>query len=259
MANDFSGDANLQSLYTIEDYLGGADGLDDTSGKGNNLGKTGSPELEETLVKEGVKAVESVDTSSAFVIADASLSANFPGKNGTSNNVFSLCFWARPTAIATYNYVVTKWNSITSQRSFAVILDDSGANPYWSLYIGYNGGASSEAFKLTGCAVGVNKWYHVAMTYDGATKAWHIRVWDEDASTVYDGSGTGAQTLNIEAVLFAVMGRGDSGGYFTGVMDEVVIFNDILTSDEIDEIRNQTFGGGGGGGGDGAIMFGSDF
>ena len=260
MANDFSADPNLQALYTCEGYLGGADDLDDDSGKGNHLADTSGPTLEEILVKEGAKSIKAPTSAAQFTLVDGSLSADFPGKSGTTNNVFSVCYWARPTAFAGafYNQVVCKWSSSAAKITWGTSIDEYGANPNWALYIGYNSGASFETFKVADCTVAVDQWYHVAFTYNGPTKAWHVRVWDEKATTVYDASGSGAQTMNIEDATFAVLGRAESSYGYIGILDEVAIFNDILTSDEIDEIRNQTFGGGGGGG-DGGLMFGSDF
>jgi len=256
MANDFSGDANLQALYTCEGYLGNGNGLDDDSTKGNDLTEVGNPDLEEILVKEGSKAMQTVDSQGMQFLADASLNADFPFKNGSSNQKLSVCFWAYPSAINAYNFAVTKWYGGVAKRCWGCGL--SSATKAWELWIGYNGGASSEIKGLAACTVAVDKWYHVAMTYDQDTKAYHIRVWDQTATTVYDVSGTTTNAINIEDAGFAVSGNEDGANYFRGVLDEVAVFNDILTTDEIDEIRNQTFGGGGGGG-DGGLMFGSDF
>jgi hypothetical protein len=55
------------------------------------------------------------------------------------------------------------------------------------------------------------------------------------------------EALNVESADFWLGMSAVAGVWaFDGYMDEVVIFNRILTDDEIDEIRGGTFGAGGG-------------
>ena len=54
-------------------------------------------------------------------IGDSSLSAGFPGKNGTANKRFSICLWARFTSIPYYGHrwtLVTKANGDTGDRPY---------------------------------------------------------------------------------------------------------------------------------------------
>jgi len=111
-----------------------------------------------------------------------------------------------------------------------------------TILIGYNGGASEEQVYASGPVMAQDKWYHCAYTYDGSSKAWKIRVWDEDAGTVTETTGTMVQTMNIESQTFYMDSDASSQWPTKGNMDEVVIFNDVLTSDEIDQIRLGTYG-----------------
>lgn len=249
MANDFSGDSNVQGVYTYASYAG-QDDATDTSGKGNTLtaANFGSDiRLEETLVKVGLKSARCLRSDIAYMLrTDANLSDDFPGKDTTSNRTFTVCFWAYPEDITSNSngYTVTKLQQSGNGWSWGVIWEISGGSRYWKMYIGYNGGASTEGFNLPSLAIVVDRWYHVAMTYDGSTKAKRIRVWDENGSTVYEATETGTEVMEINNQSFRIFSRGDATRNFIGVLDEVVIWDRALSADEIDEVRQGIFGGG---------------
>ena len=94
-------------------------------------------------------------------------------------------------------------------------------------------------------------WYHVGVTYNDSTSAYVIRLYDTIDTTVYATSGSvnGAtdrqtQPVTLGCSAYATFETiGTTRLSFDGYLDEVVVFNDILTADEIDEIRGGTFGG----------------
>ena len=93
-------------------------------------------------------------------------------------------------------------------------------------------------------------WYHVGVTLDNTSNCtYNIRLYDTNDTTVYTASATNAAGLDVDdARLFglgtASYNRGEvaSRDTFDGYIDEAAVFNDILTADEIDEIRNGTYG-----------------
>ncbi len=245
-ANDFSAAVNLEGLWTFESYTGGSDDPLDTSGNGNlitEIAASGSPFLEESLVKEGAKSAGSNAANFAYFLRiDGDLSADFPVKDGTSNNVFSTHFWAYPTSFsASEGYIIGKYQAGANKRSFQVLRQTDGGDNFWRMNLGYNSGVNYEVFSNSR-ALTINQWYFVGVSYNGPTKAWHIRVWDQTASTVYDSSGTGAETISIGTADFTVLNRADGTGGHIGIMDEVGVWSRILSSDEFDAIRNGTFG-----------------
>lgn len=254
-ANDFSGDATVQLLLTFEDYDTGQDATD-TSGKGNTLDNQpfgGFPAQDLVNVKEGSIACKDLSTIGRFLLADGSLSADFPGKNGNTTLSWSCCFWAYPTDVTTTSVgFVTSKSSSSGRESWACNWTDpiGGANePYWTLRHGYNGGASQQDLTHTAVIVGVNKWYHVGMTYAESDDGYRVRVWDEDATTVSETTGTTAGAMSPDTADFSVFAWGPGSFHFLGTVDEIVLWNRVLSAAEIDQVRQGTFGASSGAGG----------
>ncbi|MBD3183879.1 hypothetical protein GF312_16465 [Candidatus Poribacteria bacterium] len=77
------------------------------------------------------------------------------------------------------------------------------------------------------------EWIHLAMTYDGAEVKIYVNG-ELDASTPATGIVEASEgELRI--------GRGDPAGYFSGILDEIAIFNIALDQDEIKNIMNGGF------------------
>ena len=230
--NDFSADANCVSPYNLED---GALGTDS---KGTNTLTNVSITADTSLFKQGAASAFANGNTDQLWRADADLSADFPGKSGTANRTLSFTGWIRPTGVTGFQYIASKYSTVDSKRTFAVGMDNTAL----FFTIGYNGGVSFEQFTDTGTTIVAGQWYHVGVTYDGTSRAWRIRIWDDSASIVAETTGTGVETMNLEDTEFTLFARDDNTGAMDGHIDEAVIFKDILTADEIDEIRNQRFG-----------------
>jgi len=75
-----------------------------------------------------------------------------------------------------------------------------------------------------------NDWRHIALTYDGSIQKFYV-------DGVFKGDNTACAgkiditTTNLE------IGTGNVG-FYTGLIDEVAIFNVVLSSDEINDIMN---------------------
>ena len=88
-------------------------------------------------------------------------------------------------------------------------------------------------------------WYHIGATFDNTTKEWQLRVWDDNAKTeAYYANGTATNNISLTDAPFAI-GAWFNGGTpvypIDGLIDEVVVFDDILTTGEIDKIRQGTY------------------
>ena len=82
--------------------------------------------------------------------------------------------------------------------------------------------------------IDISKWYHFGVTFNNTTKDWQVRVWDDDASTnLVNDSGTASNNMYLGTAPFAIGAQYNSGAMirpFDGLIDEVVIFDDILTT-----------------------------
>lgn len=231
MANDFSGDVNCVALWKFDNNA------DDSKG-GNDLTSINSPTYDSGDKKEGTHSIDLEHSSVQYcTIADADLDAGFPGKNGTSEQSFSVCVWVKIEQHWTQG-IVSKYAENT--YSYCLFSDASG-NLYFN--IGYNNGASFSGI-IFDTSLDLGKWYHIGIVYDASTNGMKIRIWDDDAGDFLDSNKTGTADgdMSPDTAPFEI-GRYFEADVraFDGRIDEVPFFNDVLSDDEIDEIRAGTY------------------
>ncbi len=247
MANDFSGDPNCVALWRFED----SPGFTVDSQGSNDLTNDGADE-ENTYYKEGSQSAKFVNSNNdSMTIADADQDAGFPWRyadGGSVEKSYSINFWMRfitlPSVIGSYIYFISKAKLNGSILNCFSIASD-GSNKLIFLK-GYNSGASYEIVTF-GTAFEVDKWYQIGVTYDSSTKGYCLRVWDDTANDFLDSDLTGNFTNATDLVDVPLhLGRRHSNyGWLDGYLDELVIFNRVISTDEIDAIRNGTFTFGG--------------
>ncbi len=169
-------------------------------------------------------------------IEDSYLDADFPLKNGGVNKRISIVCWFKPEAVVSSATHPLFSKTDTNKRSIMLALSGEASNNWKpSFSIGYSGGGSWETGTPNQLlAAGV--WYHIGFTFQDSDKAWHMRLWDDGTQAQYDWTGTATNNINVEDGAVRV-GLDNIGSAFDGLIDELVIFNDILTSDQIDDIR----------------------
>jgi len=186
--------------------------------------------------KEGTHSIDLENSSAQYCeIADADLDAGFPGKNGTSEQSFSVCFWAKFETVYAYERIIGKWTN-GSIRSWGAVLSDANKVMF---FIGYGGGTSYTAITFN-TAVTTGRWYHIALTYDASTNSMKIRIWDDTAGALLDSNATGTAGGDMQSTTGPLqIGRepSTSSYLYDGKFDETPFFNDVLTDDEIDQIR----------------------
>lgn len=243
MANDFSGDSNCVALYNFES------GALTTDSKGTNTLTAYNTPVASSTHKEGSYSAdfEHGDNDSYYIL-DSNLSSNFPLKNGGSYKDFSVCLWAQFESIYDQNGMVNKYDTVNGYRSFSIRCYTGGIR----VFIGYNSGASFETL-YEGGSITTGRWYHLGFTYEYTTRAWKLVVWDDTASSkLIDTSGTSTNTISVAPSSFG-LGCGwfnsttqpNADSTSDGLIDELVVFNDILSAGEIDQIRAGTYGAGG--------------
>ena len=240
MGNNFSADSNCKALWRFED---GA--LVTDSKGGNTLEALGTPVVDTENYKEGAASVELPSIGDFLRIADADLDAGFPLKNGDTTKDFSLCAWAYLTTQPANSRTVYRKKG-TNTMSLQVIFYWSDPNIVLRLALSSNGTAWTNNYNHAS-GMSLNQWYHIGVTYDGGDYSYRLRVWDESAQQILgtDLVGTGIDPFvgNGEVTLSA----NDVSTFWNwiGNLDEVVVFNDVLTVNEIDQIRAGTYGAGG--------------
>ena len=242
MANNFSGDSSCKALWRFE-----SGALTTDSIGGNTLGNALIvADTDAGDYKEGSASAYSAGSTSGYqlYIADADLDAGFPLKNGVTTKKVTVTFWTKleNKDAASWQGFFTK--NLAGTRSLAIMLNSSSDEPV--IAIGYDGGASATQIAWP-TAVSNDVWYFVAVTVqqNGANIDYTFQVWDDTAGTNLGGDATisssiASETWNIEDSSLFLLNNSNSIG-LTGWMDEVVVFDRVLSQEEIDEIRAGTY------------------
>jgi hypothetical protein len=143
----------------------------------------------------------------------------------------------RPTC-----FILTKQDTSATKLSFVLYFSDY----YLNIRIGYGTGGVSWEDHTFGTLMVTGRWYHFAATFDDSTKAYLLRIWDDTASALLGTDLTGTATNNIyvgDGTMY-IGARNGANQTYDGLLDELVYFNDILSTAEIDAIRAGTYVGG---------------
>jgi len=238
MANDFSGDPNCKALWRFES---GALTVDDI---GSNTLTDENTVAESTGAggyAEGSCAADfEYNNSERFYITDANLDAGYPLKSGDTNKIFSICYWFK---VESYNASATYYAAAYAKRDATTKLSIQLAhydptNKVFGIRVGYGTGG---AFQTISIFTGINtgQLYHVALVLNDADRSYAARLWN--GSTTSDASGNYSNYISVTDGQVSIGGVPTSQ-YFDGIIDEMVVFSDELTSDEIDAIRSGMYG-----------------
>ena len=236
--NDFSGDANCVALWRFESGALTTDTIGTNTLTNNNAVAENAVDY-----KEGAGSADFESGSTQyFDITDANLDAGFPLKSGDSVKNISVCGWFQMESMpADHNGLYSKWGTLDDTKSIRIFVAASGA---FVVDIGYNSGADQESLYSAGSLV-TGRFYHFGFTYQNSDKSWKLVVWDDTASSkIINTSGTATNNISSDTEAQAI-----GLGYFAtlkrmpfdGEIDEVVVFKDILTTGEIDQIRQGTY------------------
>jgi hypothetical protein len=230
MANDFSGDSRCKALWRLESGALTAD-----SKSTNTLTAVNTPTADTGDKKEGGA---SVNLSSSYPgqflkIADTDLAADFPFKyEGGDQTVqkVTFCGWFKATTLS---------GPVALFGKHASALYGIGLKlHYATLYLRLDGDVNPTFSSLS---TGV--WYHIALRFNAITGEWSVRLFNATTLATSNANGILANPLNINNYEFRVGAYADldTSNTFNGHIDEVVVFNDILSNSEIDAIRAGTF------------------
>jgi len=193
------------------------------------------------------------DASPQLRIQDAALSTDFPYKTDRTNNEFTICFWMKHHAVWdpgdphpedeywTHGYIFQKYAS--SYNRFGIHME------WWDdvitkgelrfVHFTDEGGTTEQYPKFKNFVP--DKWYHVAVTYKPGE--YRIRVFDNDAEAQLGVDVTGvAGTIKENAGFIQMIRTRTYGTNSTTYLDEMVVFNRVLSVADIDAIRNGTYG-----------------
>ncbi len=246
MANNFADDPNCVALWRCENGALWTDSI----GTNTLTASPTAPTADTTDYREGGASMYfSQGTQRYAARGDSNLSANFSLKSSYASTVrLSVCFWfydeLLPAETTYGDYLLSKWDrfAVFSNKSWAMHLRYDGTDVHLRMLKGYNSGASQEATELS-TAIEANTWYHVGVTYDDSDKSVRIRLYNATTEEVTEVTATQSNAISLRTVMWLLncQNYGAEDG-IKGNLDEVVVFDDILTAAEIDQIRSGTYG-----------------
>jgi len=154
-----------------------------------------------------------------------------------SDTSFSIAAWINPTTRANGDEIFGDWSNPWQLRFFLNGNGTLGTNLRRD-GTGTNNGNLIGLNSSTDDVVDIGQWSHVVLTWDRDTKT---------AKIYLDAVERGTQTiadanLNLRNsgshAEFQIGYKGDAGGTFNGLMDEVWVFNKALETDEITALMN---------------------
>lgn len=237
-ANDFSGDANCVALYKFDSAI------TDGTAKGNDLVDSGTDD-DTTNKMQGTASRGFVSSNPDYAYRnDADLSAGFPGKSTNNDQQFSICAWIRATAWPTgsQSHAVTS-KLETDKYSYAMLFRAGVTTAYARLFIGT--GANSGEVLNHATELDTGDWYHLTMTFNNTTHTGTICIIDANQAGVGSNvTKTDFSAWNISTGRFAAGIYVDLSADFAwhGNIDELVIFNDVITAEESALIAAGTYG-----------------
>jgi len=150
---------------------------------------------------------------------------------------FTLCFWMNPRAIGGNNPAGAGTSTLVVANSNP---GDGGGSNWWFEF--WNGGSFNFATCVGDCAgpstpiTTPNKWYFITGTQNG--EQFQIYVDGVLKGSVDHAKGVANKGLMLGDGLCPA-GHGCDGGYYDGLLDDVVMFNYILKVDEIEDLMDK--------------------
>ena len=143
---------------------------------------------------------------------------NIGNKTSLNTPRTTVSAWMRTTKNTTQQYA---YSNMTASTGTALGL-------YSSRFIAHTNTNSWEWF-LTNLYPSANEWYHVVMTHDGTTQKLYV-------NGQFDNSWN--HTYNLPTTIESYIGRYYGGAYFTGDLDEIMVWDAPLTASEVTNLYN---------------------
>jgi len=149
----------------------------------------------------------------------------------------------------TEQVTITAWVKLSEYVNDPRILDKGLNEAPWSVYSIYLTGDGESNLKFRGSAkdvvgdsdVPLNKWIHLAATYDGSETNIYI-----DGELENSGDFEGELTTTENPIHIAAYQFGNPIGVdraYTGLLDELILFNVALSQEDIRALMNNGFSG----------------
>lgn len=142
------------------------------------------------------------------------------------NSSYTQSVWFKPSVVNGGGLI--GWGSYgNTKRTNALRMSGSGSGGFYNYWWDVDLLCSASSCPLT-----TNTWYHVVTTYDGTTRSIYL-------NGVLKASDTNQGPNNATAAEFHI-GKTCCAEYFTGLIDDVAIYNRAVTAAEVLELTNNS-------------------
>jgi len=155
--------------------------------------------------------------------------------NSTANfertQAFSVELWFK-TANTGQQILLSKMQSTGNYAGWEIYYDGTGTN---RMFFDLSNIATTNHIRVycSPSVVADNNWHHLVVTYDGSSNATGVNFYF-DGSPKTTGITYNTLTASIlTSTPFQLSGRGNGAMGIVGLLDEVVIYNGVLTSDKV--------------------------
>ena len=232
LGNDFSGDTSCIALWNFEPSALTVDS------KGANTLTNNIEVAENTLdYKQGTGCGEwEASEGDSLTIDDDDVDSGFPCKYGESNRSFSICGWFKVNSLAYTHYLCFFASAYEENKAFAIVVATNG---YLALFVSSDG--SSFNSHAVSPALSTDIWYFVGITYEDVTGKYKISIYNESTLLKASTGTSSVKSIFIGTPKTFHIGYPDYNITWDGLVDEFVVFNRVLSVEEIDAIWNRQF------------------
>ncbi|MDB5349626.1 MAG: cya 2 [Planctomycetota bacterium] len=178
-----------------------------------------------------VTYADSHDSASgkAFQFNGVNSSITVPNNPLLNPSVVTLEAWVRPDVANTFATIVTKEGVAGSgEIGYGFHQRNDGGGNNFAFVVGT---AGNDDFAYSTTTIVPGHWYHLVGTFDGTTRNFYVNGQLESSSSTFS-----PVVLNSTAPL--TIGHLTGGGdYFTGLIDDIAVYNHVLTYTELAAIN----------------------
>jgi hypothetical protein len=166
---------------------------------------------------------------------DRVTASNFSSVLGT-NRAFTISGWFFPSSISNNLDAITAWSTTGTTAANFVLGRHSGGT--WQYRLGHAN--SNEIKVIFSDAYEVDKWVHVAFTYDGSKDESGVTLYLNGVAATVSSINDNNLTTNTDYPNFAIGYGAWNGDYYNGYVDQVRIYSSELSSSEVSDLANET-------------------
>jgi len=216
----------------------GTEGVDSILDSGPTESHPGTPDFPidtspVTLEVEG--ATEESGTAASFMNGVI----NVPYDEALNPESFTFCVWAKANSTAGFQSVVTsRYDMGPAIELYGYVLYNDG-NGNWAFWTGHGGPAPWHI--LGGPPVEIDVWHHLTISFDAETMTKTLYVNGEEVASATDQGYVPNSGMDLH-----IGGGGDMGDQFrfVGLIDDVALFDEALSQEDVQDIMENGIGEG---------------